>query len=79
MSVSHKHPYHLVHPSPWPILGSLGALASTFGGVMYMNSSIGGGTIISLGLALISYIMFVRWHDVLREATYKGHHNFGYN
>jgi len=75
-SVSQKHPYHLVDPSPWPISGSLGALASTFGGVMYMHSSTGGGTLISLGLALISYTMFVRWRDVLREATYEGHHTF---
>jgi hypothetical protein len=38
MSVSQKHPFHLVDPSPWPLLGSLGALASTIGGVMYMHS-----------------------------------------
>jgi cytochrome c oxidase subunit 3 len=76
MSVSQKHPYHLVDPSPWPISGSLGALASTFGGVMYMHSSTGGGTLISLGLALILYTMFVWWRDVLREATYEGHHTF---
>jgi len=35
MSVSQKHPYHLIDPSPWPLLGSLGALASTIGGVMF--------------------------------------------
>ena len=32
------HSYHLVDPSPWPISGSLGALATTVGGVMYMHS-----------------------------------------
>lgn len=74
MSVSQKHPYHLVDPSPWPLLGSLGALASTIGGVMYMHSFAGGATLLSLGSGLILYTMLVWWRDVLRESTYEGHH-----
>jgi cytochrome c oxidase subunit 3 len=74
MSVSQKHPYHLVDPSPWPIFGSLGALASTLGGVMYMHSFIGGGSLLCLGLSMLIYTMFVWWRDVIREATYEGHH-----
>jgi cytochrome c oxidase subunit 3 len=76
MSVSQKHPYHLVDPSPWPLLGSLGALASTIGGVMYMHYFTGGGTLLSLGLGMILYTMFVWWRDVIRESTYEGHHTF---
>ncbi|CAK9195736.1 unnamed protein product [Sphagnum troendelagicum] len=76
MSVSQKHPYHLVDPSPWPLLGSLGALASTIGGVMYMHSFAEGGTLLSLGLGMILYTMFVWWRDVIRESTYEGHHTF---
>nr|QIA60138.1 cytochrome c oxidase subunit 3 [Haplomitrium mnioides]QIA60180.1 cytochrome c oxidase subunit 3 [Haplomitrium mnioides] len=74
MSVSQKHPSHSVDPSPWPLLGSLGALASTTGGVMYMHSFTGGGTLLCLGLGMISYTMFVWWRDVIRESTYEGHH-----
>jgi heme/copper-type cytochrome/quinol oxidase subunit 1 len=40
----------LVDPSPWPISGSLGALATTVGGVMYMHSFPGGAALLSLGL-----------------------------
>ena len=29
-----RHPYHLVDPSPWPFVGSIGGLGLTFGGVM---------------------------------------------
>nr|YP_010890623.1 cytochrome c oxidase subunit 3 [Lycopodium japonicum]WJK71482.1 cytochrome c oxidase subunit 3 [Lycopodium japonicum] len=76
MNVSQKHPYHLVDPSPWPILGSLGALASTMGGVMYMHSFAGGGTLLSSGLGIILYTMFLWWRDVIRESTYEGHHTF---
>jgi cytochrome c oxidase subunit 3 len=74
MSISQKHPFHLVDPSPWPSLASLGALATTLGGVMYMHSFSGGGTLLSLGLTMILYTMFVWWRDVVREATYQGHH-----
>ncbi|KAF5957201.1 hypothetical protein HYC85_004426 [Camellia sinensis] len=69
-----RHSYHLVDPSPWPISGSLGALATTVGGVMYMHSFQGGATLLSLGLIFLLYTMFVWWRDVLRESTLEGHH-----
>lgn len=74
MTSSQKHPFHLVDPSPWPLFGSLGALASTMGGVMYMHSYTGGGSLLSLGLGMLIYTMIVWWRDVVREATYEGHH-----
>ena len=33
----HHHPYHLVDPSPWPILGSACAGALTGGAVWWMH------------------------------------------
>ncbi|EPS74623.1 hypothetical protein M569_00102, partial [Genlisea aurea] len=74
MIESQRHSFHLVDPSPWPISGSLGALATTVGGVMYMHSYQGGATLLSLGLIFILYTMFVWWRDVLRESTLEGHH-----
>ena len=32
-----NHPYHLVDPSPWPLVGSMSALLLTGGGVMWMH------------------------------------------
>lgn len=74
MVSSQRHSYHLVDPSPWPISGSLGALATTVGGVMYMHSFTGGAKLLSLGSIFIPYTMFVRWRDVIRESTLEGHH-----
>ena len=31
------HSYHLVDPSPWPAVGSVGALVTAFGLVFYMH------------------------------------------
>ena len=37
-STLQRHPFHLVDPSPWPIFGSLSALCTTIGAVMWMHS-----------------------------------------
>jgi cytochrome c oxidase subunit 3 len=69
-----KHPFHLVDPSPWPIFAATGAFMSTFGGVMFMHGFENGDLALSLGLVMISYSMIVWWRDVIREATFEGHH-----
>ena len=69
-----KHPFHLVDPSPWPLFASCSAFLATVGGVMYMHSYHNGGVVLSLGILMILYAMFVWWRDVIREATFEGHH-----
>ena len=32
------HDYHLVNPSPWPIVGAVGALSLAIGAIMYFIS-----------------------------------------
>ena len=69
-----KHPFHLVDPSPWPMFASLSAFCTTVGGVMYMHGYNGGGLLASLGFGMVCYTMVVWWRDVIREATFEGHH-----
>ena len=69
-----KHPFHLVDPSPWPLFTGLSTFVLTLGGVMYMHAYQGGGIVLSLGLVLVAYSMIVWWRDVVREATFEGHH-----
>lgn len=69
-----KHPYHLVDPSPWPLLASFACFVSTVGGVLYMHAYDGGGLVISLGITMIFYSMFLWWRDVVRESTFQGIH-----
>jgi cytochrome c oxidase subunit 3 len=35
---ANQHDYHLVNPSPWPIIGATGGFAMAFGLVMYFVS-----------------------------------------
>jgi cytochrome c oxidase subunit 3 len=69
-----RHPFHLVDPSPWPLISSLAALACTVGGVMYMHSFTGGGALLGSGLVMLLYAMSLWWRDVIRESTFEGHH-----
>lgn len=74
MLFTQRHLYHLVDSSPWPIVGAIGALNLTMGGVLYMHSYSYGGWVCALGFLIVIYTMFVWWRDVVREATFEGHH-----
>jgi len=69
-----KHPFHLVDPSPWPLVGAASALCSTGGGVLYMHNYSGGGFLLTFGQFLLFYTMYVWWRDIVREATFEGQH-----
>lgn len=72
--ITHRHPFHLVDPSPWPIVASLGALTLTLGGVMFMHNYSGGGQLLMLGFITVLYVMATWWRDVIREAAFEGKH-----
>jgi cytochrome c oxidase subunit 3 len=66
------HDYHLVDPSPWPIMGAIGAFVLALGLLYFLQ----GGSILWLipGAAVLAYTMVGWWRDVIREAEYEGHH-----
>lgn len=69
-----KHPYHLVDPSPWPIVGAFSALAMLGGAVMWMHEITGGTWVMLFGLLAVLFTMFGWWRDVVQEATFQGFH-----
>ncbi len=68
-----KHPYHLVDPSPWPIVGAAAAGLLATGGVLFMHGH--GVALMIFGLIAVPLTMAVWWRDVIREATFEGYHN----
>ena len=72
--MTHYHPYHLVDPSPWPLIGAMAAFGLTVGGVMYFHRYIYGEMLLIMSLVLVILVMIVWWRDVVREATYMGCH-----
>ena len=66
-----NHDYHLVDPSPWPIIGAVSAFVLAVGAVIWMK---GGTSAIALvGLAGALYTMFMWWRDIIAEA-HRGDH-----
>lgn len=68
------HSYHLVDPSPWPIVASLGAFMLTSGLVLYMHKFLGGWQLLVTGFLLVLFTMYTWWRDVVREATFEDKH-----
>jgi len=77
-----KHDYHLVDPSPWPVVGSLGAFTMLLGAVFWMNKNYDffglppfiRPLIFAFGLAMVLYTMAGWWRDVITESVVRGDH-----
>jgi cytochrome c oxidase subunit 3 len=81
-----KQPYHLVDPSPWPIIGSISAFILALGGLTYMHPDMFGKGMepmltalgawkILIGLALVLFTMAGWWRDVIKESSTPGLHS----
>jgi cytochrome c oxidase subunit 3 len=79
-----QHDYHIIDPSPWPFIGSIGALIMAIGGVAWMQYmkgnefhlfglNIATPWLFFIGLAVVLYTMFSWWSDTIREG-HEGHH-----
>jgi cytochrome c oxidase subunit 3 len=72
-----RHDYHLLNPSPWPLVGSIGGLVLALGFVVWKKGLFGldAGTwwVMALGAAITAYCMIGWWRDVIRESR-KGEH-----
>ena len=72
-----KHDYHLVNPSPWPLVGSAAATVMALGGVVWMKGLFGlpkhDPLVFFLGLSGVLFTMLGWWMDVAKEANAGDH------
>src|SRR5579871_1590780 len=71
------HDYHLVDPSPWPIVGAVSAFIMAIGAISWMHHMFSGmwpAIIFFIGVVGVLYTMASWWTDVIREAQFKGDH-----
>jgi cytochrome c oxidase subunit III len=66
------HPYHLVDPSPLPILGTISAGLVAFGLIMFMHDVT--PWVLPLGFLAVLYTMYIWWRQVVKEATFEKAH-----
>ncbi len=68
-----KHPYHLVDPSPWPMVASLSAGLMVFGIILFAQKNI--HWVLGVGLLGVLVSMFFWFRDIIRESRMPGVHN----
>ncbi|RME61656.1 MAG: cytochrome c oxidase subunit 3 [Alphaproteobacteria bacterium] len=68
-----QHDYHLVKPSPWPLVGATGALALLAGAAAWMHDVAAGPYLFYAGLAVVLITMISWWMDVVKE-SHQGDH-----
>jgi cytochrome c oxidase subunit III len=67
-----KQPYHLVDPSPWPIIGAIGGLLIVLG--IIFAAHYGDYIVLTIGALVVFTVMFFWWRDVVRESRTPGVH-----
>ena len=68
MAGAKSHDYHILPPSPWPLLSSFAALVMAAGAIMWMHAVPYGGPVFFLGTAFVLGCMAGWWGQVIREA-----------
>jgi cytochrome c oxidase subunit III len=69
------HDYHLVDPSPWPVVGSISAFILAVGLISWMHKMFAAAPLVfAAGMLGVLYTMIGWWLDVIKEAEFKGDH-----
>jgi cytochrome c oxidase subunit 3 len=63
------HPFHLVEPSPYPLLASFALLTLTLSGVMTFHGYYNGSFLLLVGFLSTILSMALWFKDVTREGT----------
>ena len=73
MAATRNHPYHILPPSIWPLIGSFSALTMTAGGVLTMHGSAYGKFVLLAGLSGVLLTFYSWWRDVVLESKAGDH------
>ncbi len=84
MSQGRTHAYHIVDPSPWPLMASFGAFVMALGAIGLFRwrlrepleiagVNLATPWLLLLGLAIVLYTLYAWWADVVKEGA-AGHH-----
>ena len=73
------HPYHIVRPSVWPLIGAIAGGILATGMLLFMHGVEMGGFKfgfkgVALGLLMVLAVMYVWWKDVIHEAVVEKAH-----
>nr|QGA73995.1 cytochrome c oxidase subunit 3 [Cryptocephalus flavolimbatus] len=72
MTAHKNHPFHLVDPSPWPIISAFGVMTIMVGLIQWFHQL--NNNLLFMGLLISVLVSTQWWRDVSRESTCQGHH-----
>ena len=73
MSDNQKHPYHLVDPSPWPLITGISMLMVAIGFIQFLHYE--KSLLFSIGGAATLITSYLWWRDVVKESESGKFHN----
>lgn len=68
MAGAKNHDYHILPPSPWPIIGAFSALVMAAGAIMWMHKAPFGNWVFFAGVAAVAFTFYGWWAQVIKEA-----------
>ncbi|URW74980.1 cytochrome c oxidase subunit 3 [Sphingomonas donggukensis] len=68
MAGAKNHDYHILPPSPWPLMGAFTAFFLAVGGIMWMKGAEFGPWVFAFGFAGVLATFYFWWADVIKEA-----------
>jgi len=74
MNTGRRHLFHIVDPSPWPIISAFSAFFLLSGFAFYMHRIEFGGYFFFFGLICVSLCMLFWFNDIVKEAAFAGYH-----
>ena len=69
-----QHNYHLVDPSPWPLLSSFSLFYLTLSAGALLHFFINGLNLFQIAILLVIILLTCWWRDIIREGTFTFHH-----
>lgn len=69
-----QHPFHLVEPSPWPLMTAMSLLSLVLSFILYFHYYRNGAAHFIISLAIFCFFLFRWFKDIIIEATFEGHH-----
>lgn len=69
-----QHPFHIVDPSPLPILTSFALLLLAAGGIMVMHGYKFGWYVFTSGILAVTACLYSWWADVIKEGVIEKQH-----
>ena len=65
-----QHDFHLVNPSPWPLVGAISMFITPIGGLLFMHEKPFGAVVLIIGLLMVFTTMRLWWKDVCSEGAH---------